>query len=535
MKKLNLTKRLYATFSFMALMLLATGGISYAIAQSFSLQTNVATVLNQTEKSYLGIKSNVFLALFFKGENNNLALETVSKSHQTLSSELKKYAESLKQSQLSPPAKSLSVEIIALVDQYIAESTGIVTKLSDDKIAEARVSIDSFEKTFNLLEEKMGIFRIQSEKEVPHSILNDPRALDFIGLLTGLGFFAFCVMGIYTIRTIKFDLKIFFQSLRNSGDQVNALANEMSSSNVQLSSNATETASSLEESVASLEELSSMIILNTENSKKVFSVSEVTTQVAEAGEKNIQSLNLAMNEIKLDSKKMEEIVNVIDDISFQTNLLALNAAVEAARAGEQGKGFAVVADAVRSLAQRSSTSAKEINVMIKDNLEKVDKGSLLASECNKSLKQIFEQVKQVTALSGQIASASQEQTLGLKQINQAMVQLDSASQDNASAAENVSKTSSATQDQAGKMLNVVSKMEQFIFGFVERSEVVNNPMTKSIQKKVEAQVPTKKLSQMTISKVPVKKAEIINFKQKKTSLNMGQEPKDNKIKKIENF
>ena len=137
---------------------------------------------------------------------------------------------------------------------------------------------------------------------------------------------------------------------------------------MKLSANATETASSLEETVASLEELSSMISLNTENSKKVHTVSESTKHIAEAGEKNILSLTKAMEEIKSDSKKMEDIVNVIDDISFQTNLLALNAAVEAARAGEQGKGFAVVADAVRSLAQSSSTSAKEISLMIRERV-----------------------------------------------------------------------------------------------------------------------------------------------------------------------
>ena len=130
--------------------------------------------------------------------------------------------------------------------------------------------------------------------------------------------------------------------------------------------------------MASLEEVASMVNLNTENSKKAHVVAEQAKVATEAGDKNIQELSGAMSLIKSDSKKMEEIVNVIDDISFQTNLLALNAAVEAARAGEQGKGFAVVADAVRALAHRSSTSAKEINLMIKDNVDKIEKGSVLA-------------------------------------------------------------------------------------------------------------------------------------------------------------
>ena len=298
-----------------------------------------------------------------------------------------------------------------------------------------------------------------------------------------------------------------------------------------MSTNATETASSLEETVASLEELSSMINLNTENSKKVYSVSESTKKIAEEGEQNILSLTHAMEEIKGDSKKMEDIVNVIDDISFQTNLLALNAAVEAARAGEQGKGFAVVADAVRSLAQRSSTSAKEINLMIRESLGKVERGSDIAAECNKSLNQIFEQVKQVTELSGQIAQASQEQTSGLKQINQAMIQLDSASQDNAAAAERVSRAATDTQDQSNQVLQVISSMERFVLGnsgHNARSSTGSTNPSKSGNKAGNG-------NSKNIIPFDMKRSDSANSATKKPNIDMGREPKDNKIKKIENF
>ncbi|KHD87147.1 MAG: chemotaxis protein [Bdellovibrio sp. ArHS] len=255
-----------------------------------------------------------------------------------------------------------------------------------------------------------------------------------------------------------------------------------------LSQSSTSSAASLEETVASLEELTSMVRMNSDNAKQAASLSVSSRETAEKGEHEIQSLIRSMQNISQSSKKIEEIISVIDDIAFQTNLLALNAAVEAARAGEQGKGFAVVAEAVRSLAQRSAAAAKDITSLIQDSVTQVEEGRRIADNSGTVLSNITSSVKKVSDLNNEISVASSEQTTGIQQISKAMNQLDQSSQGNAASAEEIAATTVEINGLAQTTQVLLSDLQRFILGRSVKAESVQMEVPKkksvaSIQKK----------------------------------------------------
>jgi methyl-accepting chemotaxis protein len=252
--------------------------------------------------------------------------------------------------------------------------------------------------------------------------------------------------------------------LRGSGGEVSTAVQQLSAAGQSLAQSSTEAAASLEETVAALEEMSSMVKMNAENAKQAASLSQVSKDRAETGEKEIKTLISSMHEISDASKKIEEIISVIDDIAFQTNLLALNASVEAARAGEQGKGFAVVADAVRSLAQKSAEAAKDISGLIKDSVAKISHGTDVADKSGTVLSEIVVSIKKVSDLNNEISAANSEQTTSIQQVSKAMQQLDQSSQQNAAASEQIAGTAQQISGEASKVHDLVEELGTIVSG-----------------------------------------------------------------------
>lgn len=243
--------------------------------------------------------------------------------------------------------------------------------------------------------------------------------------------------------------------VRRGSDSVSTAAQQMAHGNDDLSQRTQEQASSLEETASSMEQMTSTVKQNAENASHANQLARGAREQAERGGEVAGRAIVAMTEINASSRKITDIVGLIQEIAFQTNLLALNAAVEAARAGEQGRGFAVVATEVRSLAQRSAGAAKEIKGLIEDSADKVRSGSELVNQSGKALAEIVDSVKKVTDIVAEIAAASQEQSAGIDQVNNAVMQMDEMTQQNAALVEEAAAAARAMHEQAGELTRQV--------------------------------------------------------------------------------
>lgn len=244
--------------------------------------------------------------------------------------------------------------------------------------------------------------------------------------------------------------------VRGGTDTIAAASSQIVTGNLDLSARTEQQASSLEETASSMEELIGTVKQNVDNARQANQQALSASDIAVKGGAIVSEVVRTMGSINDSSKKIADIISVIDSIAFQTNILALNAAVEAARAGEQGRGFAVVATEVRNLAQRSAAAAKEIKELISDSVDKVATGGKLVDQAGATMHEIVASIKRVTDAMGEITTASQEQQAGIEQVNQAIVQMDQATQQNATLVEEAAAAVASLHDQADTLTKVVS-------------------------------------------------------------------------------
>ncbi|OGS81489.1 MAG: hypothetical protein A2061_03265 [Gallionellales bacterium GWA2_59_43] len=252
------------------------------------------------------------------------------------------------------------------------------------------------------------------------------------------------------------NLKELVGQIKDSTDTINTASKEIASGNADLSQRTEEQASSLEETASSMEELTSTVKQNAENAKQANQLAIGASDVAGKGGAVVGQVVTTMDSINESSRKIVDIISVIDGIAFQTNILALNAAVEAARAGEQGRGFAVVAGEVRNLAQRSAAAAKEIKTLIGDSVEKVEGGSKLVAHAGQTMEEIVTSIKRVTDIMSEITAASSEQSQGIEQVNTAITQMDEVTQQNAALVEEAAAAAESLEEQAQNLAVAVA-------------------------------------------------------------------------------
>ncbi|RJF98693.1 methyl-accepting chemotaxis protein [Noviherbaspirillum saxi] len=507
LKNLTIKSRLVFVISFLSLLLVGSGvvGVSSLSSANNSLRTiyddRMVPISQLNHIVRIASESRMAVAESMNGDPAVVTKRMDEVDRKT--AEIDKIWNTFMSANLSAEEKNMAGKSLESRKKYVVD--GLKPTVEALRAANVQMAMELMQgpmsQHYNVFQEHIdGLIKMEekvarSEFEKTQSLYLTVRNISIVAMVLGVGLAAF--IGMWLIRAISNPLneavriarsvssgdlsqkieiksndetgqllaalKVMTDSLshtvgqvRIGTDTIGVASREIASGNADLSSRTESQASSLEETASSMEELTSTVKQNAENARQANQLVVSASDVAMRGGTVVGQVVDTMGSIKESSRKIVDIIGVIDGIAFQTNILALNAAVEAARAGEQGRGFAVVAAEVRNLAQRSAGAAKEIKSLIGDSVEKVDVGSKLVDEAGKTMGEIVESVKHVADIMNEITAASDEQSAGIEQVNQAINQMDEMTQQNAALVEQAAAAADSMQIQASTLAQAVA-------------------------------------------------------------------------------
>ncbi|MEN0059424.1 MAG: methyl-accepting chemotaxis protein [Bdellovibrio sp.] len=468
--KWTLKKQLFLLCSIFLAILVGVSSLSFVNSTTLMSQfDNVAEVqlpavryMTLADMTHDALRSVVLASLLAAERENQEDLKASHEEAEEKSQDFRKNLSNLRQLQLNTETQAAITETVPQMEEYIQHTLKIVDMSRNQGYQAALAELPQFNESFKFLEEKMEKLGdlIEVDAARAHATGGTLRTVNLIVSILGA---IVCLFGGYWItRGLVRQMTSFTRRIEETGESLDKTSSHLSKASQSLAQGATQSAASLEETVASLEQLSSMVNNNSGNAKSASGLSSESFEASRAGAESVQRLIQSMDSVRDSSNKIEEVIQVIDDIAFQTNLLALNASVEAARAGEMGKGFAVVADAVRSLAQRSADSAKDISKMIQDSVTKIHEGGQMAHQSGELINKFLESAQKVMDINNEISGASNEQARGINLISAAMNKLDQSSQSNAQVAQDVAQTSEQMSELSQGMQKLVVELKDLI-------------------------------------------------------------------------
>jgi len=474
MRNLTIKKRIIAGFATVLVLVAVLTATSYFLLRQAKDAAHFMTVdampgmdaMSQIKGTIGEIQLNVLRDLLTKTpEDHKKYRETITAARDNILKLMDDYEKSITTSE----DRDLLGKLKEARDQYVAIRSQLLDLIDAGKMDEAlKMNISSlgpaFEKYDQLADQELALNIRNGNRETGQTVQATDRAMSFILGISVLVMIFSVVIGIIITGGLNKVLRQLAQSLGEGSEQVTSAASQVSASSQSLAEGASEQAASLEETSSSLEEMASMTKRNAENAQKANDLAKQARSAADKGTADMQTMNAAMDAIKISSDDIAKIIKTIDEIAFQTNILALNAAVEAARAGEAGMGFAVVADEVRNLAQRSAQAAKETAGKIEGAITKTAQGVGISKQVAETLIEIATKAREVDELVAEVAGASREQTQGITQVNTAVGQMDKVTQSNAANAEESASAAEELNAQAITMKESVAELLQLVGG-----------------------------------------------------------------------